>query len=184
MNEFAAQLGSLAAGIHIKQAEGAYGDAQISTQQYFPVQGKRDLSSEEQGQVEGSKSNLIPKLFVSRKTPIHEMMASPGKQALLAALLGGGLGAAGGGVMGAGMGGAPGGVLGAGIGGLGLGGLAALMQYYSRKQQNENLEDAMTRLPEGATYRDFMSDPTEQASANRANDLMAARLMAARRFMQ
>ena len=62
--------------------------------------------------------------------------------------------------------------IGAGIGGLGLGGLAALLTYFGRKQRNEDVEDLMSRLPEGATRREMLSDPVYQRDLDRAHMAM------------
>lgn len=98
------------------------------------------------------------------------MMASPGRQALLAGLAGGALGVgAGTAALASGQGG-PGaaGGLAAVTGGLGLGGLAALATYLYRKAKNEGLVELMRRLPENSNKRDLLSDPAYQRDLDRA----------------
>ena len=149
----------------------------VGVQQFVPLSERREFSDKEKGDIAREKSHLFPKIFKSYKTPAVELLSSPGKQSLLAALLGGGLGAAGGAIAGMDQGGRLGGrprfgigsAIGAGIGGLGLGGLSALLTYFGRKQRNEDVEDLMSRLPEGATHREMLSDPVYQRDLDRAH---------------
>jgi hypothetical protein len=168
--EKAAELGWLA-GLR-KQAEGPYGAQNVGFQEYLPVQDQRELSETEKKRIEKAQSNWFPKIFESYQTPLPQMMSSPGRAAILAGLLGGTAGAGMGGLAGAAFGseaGRPGlgAGIGAGLGGLGLGGLTALTAYFGRRQENEDLEDLMTRLPEGATKRDMLSDPVVQKDLER-----------------
>lgn len=124
---------------------------------------RRQLSPEEEKEVEAGKSRWIPRIFQSHGTKPAEMMASPLKQALLHALLGGGIGALGGGAIGNSIGrdaGVQGGAgVGAAIGGLGLGALGGAAGYFGREAENENIEDMMMRNAPGARRRDLASDP-------------------------
>ena len=150
----------------------------VGVQQFVPLSDRREFSDKEKEDIDREKSHLLPKIFKSYKTPAVELLSSPGKQSLLAALLGGGLGAAGGALAGMDRGLYGGGefgtgsAIGAGIGGLGLGGLAALLTYFGRKQRNEDVEDLMSRLPEGATRREMLSDPVYQRDLDRAHMAM------------
>ena len=161
--------------MHKASAEGPYGMDSMAVQQYAPIHNKRELSSEEQKDVDQGQSQWLPKIFQSYATPLPQMMASPGRQAILAGLAGGLGGAYGGGMIGGALG-SPG--VGAAIGGVGLGGLSALMQYMNRNAENENILDIMKRLPRGATKRDYLADPAVQADANR-DALSSAAEMAA-----
>lgn len=146
---------------------GPYPDMQsVAVQSYAPISGKRKLSPEEDKNVEKGESRWLPKIFKSYSTPSHELLASPLKQALLAALLGGAAGAGIGGLSTMRRGGefSP---LGAGIGGA-IGAVpSGLLGYFGRKQENENLKDLISRLPRGSTYRDILSDPVRQSELDR-----------------
>jgi len=144
----------------------------IGVQSFIPVLKKRELSENENENIKKSKSRLLPKIFKSYKTPAHELMASPVKQGLLAALAGG----TGGGLLGYGLGGKDPRVTAAGA--LAGSTLAGILQYYSRKQQNENIEDLMSRTPENSTYRDILSDPVEQKKRDRQTSMATAAMMA------
>lgn len=153
-----------------EEAGNPYGISQIGMQRYLPVGGRRKLSPEEEKDVERGSSQWIGKLFPGYSTPLPDMMSSPGKGALMHGLGFGGLGALLGAVAGAKADSPYGGMdpsdlgsnkallgalLGGSIGGIG-GGLAG---YFSRRQENENLDDIMRRLPPKATLRDYRSDP-------------------------
>ena len=144
------------------------GMSQHAVYDYAPVSGTRELDDQEKKDVEKGKSRWLPKIFQSYKTRPHEMMASPGKQSLLA-LLGGGLLGAGamGGLTSRATGNPSDSVIGA-AGGAALGGpLAALLTYFGRRASNEDIEDLMSRVPKGSTKRDILTDPVYQADLNR-----------------
>lgn len=167
------------------QKKSDYDATQLALQQYLPARARRKLTDDEQAAIEKETSHLLPRIFKSYGTPLPEMMASPSKQALLAALLLGGAGALGGGMLGSGIGGARGAGIGAGLGGLGAGTLAALTAYFSRKAENEGIREMMTRLPEGATRRDYLSDPAVQKDrdmAMQSRQLRAMQSLAAPQF--
>lgn len=140
---------------------GAYGMQNYAVQQYVPIMEKRNLSPNEFYQVQQGQSQWIPKLFSSYATPLSQMMASPGKMALVHALGGALLG----GLVGfAKRGGSLGRALGFGVIAAGLGGL---LGYFTQQQRNENMLDMMQRLPANATKRDLLSDPAYQADETR-----------------
>lgn len=115
---------------------------------YAPIGDRRhDFTPEEQTAVSEGESQWLPKLIQTDSTPIPEMMASPGKQSVLAGLLGG---AAGGGI-----GYAIGGARGAALGGLGGAAVGGLGRFLHQKKENEHLAETMRRLPIGATKRDY-----------------------------
>jgi len=90
----------------------------------------------------------------------------------------GALGGAGGALLGSGFGKATGNQeVGALLGGLGGGGIAALISYLKRKQENSNIEEIMRRLPRGATLRDYEADPLVQKDMDRETQLAMAAMM-------
>ena len=164
--------------IYLEKAAGAkapYGYTGHSVQTHLPVNEKRELDKEEERNIRKGSDQWMPKIFKSYKTPAHELLASPMKQALLAGIPFGALGGAVGYGMTAGKGHDQYAGLGTGIGAVGMGGLAGLISYFSRKAQNENILSLMSRLPKGSTYRDLLSDPVLQADMNR--QLMATQGM-------
>ena len=157
------------------KGHGRYDIQRFSAQEYIPVADKRELGPDEQANIAKGESRWFPKLFSHYGTPAHELMASPGKMGLISAvpgaLLGGGLGALLGGRIGGGRRGSfdpETAMAGAGIGALGGGGLMGVLGGMAQKQENENINDIMSRLPRGATKRDIMSDPAYQADLTRA----------------
>ena len=121
---------------------------------FIPVDARRnELTSDEEQQITKGKSQWLPKIIQTDAISIPSMMASPAKQSLIHALLGGAGGAAAGGFAGSFLGGHTG--LGAAIGGAGLGGLMGLRKYLKQFHRNEHLEEIMRRLPVGATKRDL-----------------------------
>ena len=127
------------------------------------VAAHRELSPDEEQQLEAGKSRWLPRIFQSYGTPIPDLMASPHKTGLIFGLPAGALGAA----LGAGIGGAMSGKdysgLGALIGGLGAGGAAYWGASSDREARNEGLEEIMRRMPEGAAKRDLLADPQYQS---------------------
>lgn len=147
----------------------------MNIQQFMGQNPRRELSEEETKKVEDRKRALIPALFPNYSDSPAEKMYSPLMPALAMGALGGGAGA----LAGAGIGKAKGNQeMGALIGGLGAGGIAALISYLKRKQENANIEEIMRRLPRGATLRDYEADPLVQKNQDRDAQmaLMAAML--------
>jgi hypothetical protein len=100
---------------------------------------------------------------------------------LMPTLTMGALGGAGGSLLGKAIGKASGNEdLGTMIGGLGGGGLAALIAYLKRNQENANVEEIMRRLPRGATLRDYEADPLVQKDMDRKSQLAMAAMLAGR----
>lgn len=179
----------------ITKSAGPYpGFHSVATQQYAPVMGRREFDPEEEKEIEAGKRRWFPKIFKSYSTPASQLLSSPGKGALMAAVPGAAIGAGLGAMAGGALqpvteqiyGGSPSRpgdgkrmAYGAAVGGLGLGGLMALLAYYKRKQRNENVEELMGRLPPHATRRDILSDPAyqkdrEMAQSRRTNAAMVA----------
>lgn len=171
------------AGLIIKRASQLHSD--FGVQQYMPLGKRRDLTEEEEEEVDKAKKKILPRIFDSDQDPISADMASPGWAAGGGGALGGLAGAMLGSAMGITIGGPKrnatmqggmnlGGALGLGAGGL----IGALLAYHARKAENATLEERMRRLPEGANRRDMKSDPVVQAEMNRAATLAAARIQA------
>jgi hypothetical protein len=151
--------------------DGPYaGMGSLAMQQYAPIHRRRDLDPGERAEVAEGQGRILPRIFQSGATPIPQMMASPGWSGLGTGLLGG----AGGAALGAGL--SQGDPLIAGLGGLAGAGLGGLLGYHSRAARNEDLVEAMRRLPAGAVRRDYLADPTVQAELDRSNRLDAARV--------
>ncbi|MFN8614459.1 MAG: hypothetical protein U0003_00900 [Vampirovibrionales bacterium] len=146
-----------------------YGIRQIGTQQYLPIQAKRQLTQLDQAEVQRGLNQWWPTVFQSYATPLHNMLASPAKSGIIGGLIGGGI---------AGLYAAflrkasvlgtvtkrnPWVALGVGAVALGMGAIS----YFTRQQTNENVLDLMQRLPEGATKRDMLSDPVYQKDLDR-----------------
>lgn len=150
--------------------QGAYGVQNVGVQSYLPVNNKRTFSWAEKQQVSQGLQRWWPKLFASYGTPAHQLLASPGKAALLV----GGLFA----LVGMALGGhyieGENKTISALAGGLISGGLGSVLGYFGRQQKNENMLDLMERFPEGATRRDILSDPVYQADLNRGSMASAA----------
>lgn len=158
---------------------------QLAHYTHMPVGKKRDLTPEEQAAVDQGQSQWFGKIFPSYSTPIPKLMSSPAKGGLLSAVPGGLVGALSGGLLGASLPGlmkgethiggefgyppsGTGAAIGAALGGAAGAGATGLLGYMGRRQNNENLEELMTRLPPAATRRDLMSDPAYQADTDRA----------------
>lgn len=148
----------------------------MNIQQFMGQNPRRELSEEETKKVEDRKRALIPALFPNYSDSPAAKMYSPLMPALAMGALGGGAGA----LAGAGIGKAKGNQgMGALIGGLGVGGIAALISYLERKQENANIEEIMRRLPRGATLRDYEADPLVQKNQDRYDRDEQMALMAA-----
>jgi hypothetical protein len=136
---------------------------QLQNQNYMPIAQKRQLSPEEQMQIEAAKQKILPKIFTSLKDPMTAKMFSPWTTGSLGALLGAGAGGLGGAMI------APkdNEGLGASLGALLGGGLGGVVGYKSRDAANSDLEEMISRSPEKATLRDYYSDPLYQADQDR-----------------
>lgn len=131
---------------------------------YAPLGDRRELTSKEQADIEEGQTNWMPEVFQSYGTEPKNMMASPGKQALLAALLGGASGAVAGGLYGAPLDASGSGAL---IGGA-LGAVpAGVLAYLRRKAMNRDIVELMRRSPPGAVKRDLVADPVYQKDQDR-----------------
>lgn len=171
-------LGCFAANAFIekaaKESKEPYDIQQIGTQQYLPINARREFSPEEQERIEKGKSRWFPQIFQSYATDPADTMASPTKSGLLTGLLGAGVGGLAGAHLGSmaggdrpSLGGAGiGGLLGAGAGGL-IGGLGGM---WNRQASNDTTEELMRRLPPGARMRDIESDPVYQRDIDRSHD--------------
>jgi len=152
------------AGFSEKQARDTMN---IAHQQLMAQNDKRQLSPAELQQIEQAKGKLLPKLFASYKDPVTAKMFSPALPTGLGALLGGVPGALAGSALTDGSG------MGMGLGALLGGGLGGALGYFNQKANNEDLEEQMTRLPAGATLRDYYADPLyqhQQSVAREAGD--------------
>ena len=153
--------------------QGVYGGIQnYGVQQYLPIMEKRDLGNLDDEAVQEHLHHWLPRIRAGYSTPLPELLASPGKSAIIS-IIGTGLFSS---IMGAlwtvafgktAIGATIGGVLGLGLG--------AYAGFFNRRQQNENILDIMKRLPEGATKRDLLSDPVYQSGLNRAAMVRASR---------
>lgn len=136
----------------------------MNIQQFMGQNPRRELSEDETKAVEDRKRSLLPTFFPNYSDSPAAKIYSPLMPALAMGALGGGAGA----LAGAGIGKAKGNQeMGALIGGLGVGGVAALLSYLKRKQENANIEEIMRRLPRGATLRDYEADPLIQKNQDR-----------------
>ena len=168
-----------------KERKNPYGMPQFGTQQFLPIDTRREFTPEEQARVDEGQSRWLPRIFTSYATDPAETMASPTKQGLLTALLGAGVG----GLAGAHMGNMTKDPTGAGVGGLigaGLGGLVGgIGGMWNRQAENDSTEELMRRLPPGARMRDIMSDPVFQRDTDRTqNAAQSAAMLAAMRTMR
>ncbi|MCB9654040.1 MAG: hypothetical protein H6729_07935 [Deltaproteobacteria bacterium] len=149
-------------------------------QNYMPPQTRRELTASEIAQIDQKLDQLIPKINPGYSTPIPDMLASPKKQAFALTAVGTALGLVVGVLVpsGARTTRALSALVGAAVG-AGGGACLGTVQYFSRRERNENYIDIMRRLPEGATRRDMLSDPAIQADLNRETALQAATVIAA-----
>lgn len=145
---------------------GVYGGIQNhGVQQYLPIAPIRKLEEDEEKRLKKGSDRWWPRIGAGYSAPMYELMADPLKSAIL-----GGAGTAIGGAL-AGLmmfiHSATGRVVGAGLGFLGGGVLGGVTSFINRRQQNDNIEDLMRRLPPGATKRDMLSDPVYQQDLTR-----------------
>jgi hypothetical protein len=149
----------------------------MNIQQFMGQNPRRELSEEETKAVEKRKGSLLPSFFPNYADSPAVKMYSP----LMPTLAMGALGGAGGSLLGKVIGKATGnedaGTL---VGGAGGAGLAALIAYLKRKQENANVEEIMRRLPRGATLRDYEADPLLQKNRDRKSQLAMAAMLARR----
>jgi len=121
-----------------------------NVQTMLPIGERRELSEDEQAAIALGKKQWLPKIFDNYKDSPTVNLADPKRQALLIGLASAIPGA----IAGAGF--SDGNPLGALIGGGITGGIGGTLGYFGRRMGNENIEEVMGRLPEGATQRDFM----------------------------
>jgi hypothetical protein len=149
----------------------------MNIQQFMGQNPRRELSEDETKAVEKRKGALLPTFFPNYSDSPAVKMYSP----LMPTLAMGALGGAGGSLLGKIIGKATGNEdAGTMLGGLGGGGLAALIAYLKRNQENSNIEEIMRRLPRGATLRDYEADPLVQKDMDRKSQLAMAAMLASR----
>ncbi len=161
------------------------GMSAYAMQRYAPISKKRQLTPDEQYEIDERLRTIIPTIFENDGMQASKKINSPLLRTLAAGLTGGAVGTAAGfgigGLVGASSGNttvSDGAQTGATIGGLTGAGLLGLIGYLSKKQENENIIDGISRLPEGhTTIRDFNSDPVRQAELDREARIHAAMLM-------
>lgn len=122
----------------------------------IPDHPSRQFSDEEEQDLRQAKRTALRGPFASTRDPATKRLVDPKKRALLAALALGGMGAGYGGLAGAVGGNASKGAL---IGGLLAGLPAAAIGSTVARRTNEDIEDALSRLPPGATIRDLEREP-------------------------
>ena len=146
--------------------------SQLQFQQYMPQNERRELSEKEMNEIIDAQSRILPKFFVSHGDPIHHKIYNP----LTKGVLNGLLGALAGGLGGAAIGTAASDrsdaesknrLIGALIGGGLTGGITGILGYLNRDRENRDLIEAMTRLPQNATVRDYEADPLYQKELDR-----------------
>lgn len=142
--------GGMGAGM-AKASDDLGGDPRMRGWQWKALQ-----KSETEGQ-----QQWMPRVFTSQATPLTELLASPAKQGILKGLLGAAVGG-GAGYLAGGAGGMSTGAttaIGAGLGGL----AGAVHGYGHRREKNDEVNDALRRLPPGAVVRDFNHLKAEDA---------------------
>ena len=164
-----------------KKTKAAYNIPNIGFQTNLPVGERRDLSAQEQKELDAGLSGFWPKIMPGYNTKLPQMVADPVK---VGAITGTGAAVTVGTI--ATLIGSKAAVMGepitATIGAV-VTGLAAIAGFvggfFSQRNQNENVQDMMHRLPEGATYRDMLSDnvynqsQVSSAGSNLTNPLLA-----------
>lgn len=152
----------------------------LAMQQYAPIHARRELSPNEEGEVEREQGKWLRAPFASDSAPISRKMADPLKRALIASLFFAVPGGVAGALAGKKLGGGLGAMAAAGsAGAAATGGLGGLLTYMVNDRTNEDLKEMMRRLPEGARIRDMKSDPVYQKERDRATQMAAARLQGA-----
>lgn len=142
-----AALGPLA-----KQSSSYPGYTNHNVQTMLPMSSRRDLSPGELQAIQHGQQQWIPKIFENLSDSPAVRMTDPARSAALGGAL---LGVPAALLTASGTGSA-----GVGLGvGLGAGGLAALISYMSSRQNNQNIEETMRRIPAGSNLRDFDADP-------------------------
>ena len=143
----------------------------------------RQLAPEEQAELDSKRNRWLPDLMWNGSTSLPGTMSSPEKGAILYGLLGGGAGAALGGLAGhlsnqTGLTGPNSALAGALLGGAAGAGISGGHGYQHRAQWNGDAADFMKRLPPGETYRDFASDRGEDYVSDRSQNDRAVRYLA------
>ena len=136
----------------------------------FAPSARRQLSPAEEASISQAKQKPFRKIFTSMADPLTADMSSP----VWAGGIGGTAGALGGGAMGAMIGGEKHPAIGALLGALAGGGLGGVVGYKGRQSANASIEEAMRKLPEGATRDDYLRDPRIQAELERENRLLSS----------
>lgn len=175
--------------LHSLSQKKASGDAPYpghsahAVQTYAPIAKRRELSPVEEQLSDRESRKVIPKIFQTKSDPIPVRMSSPGVASGALGTIGAALGGLAGGLVGSGVDAARGSdgekgntyaIAGAATGATVLGSLFGLLGYHGKRQSNENLREAMRRLPEGATIRDLESDPVYQRNLDRMALIAAA----------
>ena len=145
------------------------GASRHEVNQFAPVS-RRQLSEAEKSEISGAQRKITPKIFKSMADPVSADMSSNGWATVLPGLLG----AAGGSMLGGMASDGHRTALISAIGALLGGGLGAGVGYQHSKAKNNDLEEAMRKLPEGATRDDYQRDPRVQADLDRTSRMQAA----------
>ncbi|RTL07588.1 hypothetical protein EKK58_00005, partial [Candidatus Dependentiae bacterium] len=140
------------------------GASRLEMNQFAPI-ARRGLSEGEKQQINVAKQKPLRKIFTSTADPLTADMSSPA----WAGGIGAGLGGLGGGAFGLMAGGEEHPLAGLLIGALAGGGLGGVIGYKGRQATNDSIEEAMRKLPEGATRDDYLRDPRIQAEMEREN---------------
>jgi uncharacterized Rmd1/YagE family protein len=153
-----------------------------NVQRYLPTQKRRELTPQEQTEIESRKNNLFEKFFPNLSDSPAVNMASPTKRAMAlwaaAALYGAGVGGATSLAHSEGESALPGALKGAAIGGV-LGIPAAALYAMHRDSLNKSIEENMRRIPRNGTIRDLQADPAWQAEEDRRRMMQAMMMRAA-----
>ncbi len=164
---------------------------QVANQRFMPLGAPRALEADELDQVFEHSQKLFHKFKPGYDTPIAHLLSSPSKGAALSGLSAGGLLGSAAGLFtrllkkqdwhrGQRIGDAyhpfnPKQALAIGVGlGATVGIFAGVRTYLRRRKRNEDYLDIMSRLPPGANYRDYLSDPAVQAEIERQQAARAA----------
>lgn len=140
----------------------------LALHSYMPVFPRRaKLTGREMDAIEEGKDQWFGRIFPAQSDSPAMDMSSPGKGALIGALMGALAGGGGAAALGA----SPAGTAGAGALGATAGGL---INYFRRQSNNEDIVEKMRRIPPGGTRRDLLADPVLQADLDRAAMVAAA----------